>query len=150
MALDDYTQGEKAAIGGAGLSAVAAFLPWMKVSFIGTITVSGIDGDGVITLVVALAVLGLVVLRDWDRMSAVGVLLGGLIIAGIGLLYISDPTTGVDTSGVSGEFVEGAISPAIGLYLTALGGLVTLAGGALGLSGGNGGGRRQQPRDGGL
>jgi len=133
-AASQYSQGEKLALGGAGLTAVAAFLPWVKVSLgsLASASQNGIDGDGTITLVLALVAIALVVLRDWEKVDKGAVLVAGLLTTAIGGMYIADPASGMDMSGAAQQYVSA--SPQIGLFLTAIGGLGMLGGGAIGLS----------------
>lgn len=94
--------------------AIAAFLPWASVF---GISASGLDGDGVITL--ALAVVGLVILavtagvvggaRTAGRVSQIVLLVFAAAIVLIGI---------VDMSGAA----------AIGIYLTLFGGIAWAAG----------------------
>jgi len=119
-----FSRGEQLAIGSAAVVVIAAFLPWISASILGTsVTVNGIDGDGVITLGMAVVAGVLVVARQWDRINRalVGVL-GGLIAA-LALYYVVDPTTGIEGGDVAAELAREAVSPGIGLYLTALGGV---------------------------
>lgn len=106
---------------------VSAFLPW--VSIFG-LSVSGINGDGVITLILAL--IGLVALAASLGIGPVNLrpaatriieLLAGLLVVLIGL---------IDLHGVS----------AIGLYLTLLAGLVWAGAAIAGLRGQDRGPRR--------
>lgn len=102
------------------LVVLAAFLPWVSIFGIGAI---GIEGDGVITLVLALA--GAVILamttglvgsrRTPGRVSQIALLALAVLAALIALL---------DMNGAA----------AIGLYLTLLGGIVWVVGAAWQLS----------------
>lgn len=113
---------------------IGAFLPWISVSLLGfSESVSGLDADGVITLVVAIVVAAAVVWK-WARATQILSVIGGLVAAGLGLLYISDPLAGVDFDSAAGEAIaQEAASPEIGLYVTALGGILLLVGGVMGL-----------------
>lgn len=86
----------------AGLVAVAAFLPW--VSVLG-FTKTGVDGDGVPTLILALVGLALIS-RRW--LGWIGQILPAGIVAAIA----------IDDLNNAGNFA------AIGLYLTLVGGPV--------------------------
>lgn len=131
--LDEMDLGTKLVLVGGAITVVAAFLPWISVDAgVVSNTVTGIDGDGVFTLVLAGAAMGVVFVRDWDRVTAAAVVGFGVLVALIGFVYIADPLTGVDTSGQGGELLEGMVSAEIGLYLTALGGLVLIGGGVTG------------------
>lgn len=128
-----YSQHEKIALGGAGLTVLGAFLPWIKLGDLGSKT--GVDGDGVFTLAFALVVAGIVVVRNWEKIDRVAVTALGVLTLGIGVLYISDPAMGTDlaSSGAFGQALAQALEPGIGLYITALGGLGMLVGGGLAL-----------------
>ena len=112
-------------LGGAAALVIGAFPAWAEFSFASeTISKSGIDGDGSITLVFGLAVGILGVVALVKRTAAVGASIAVLVL-GILALAISV----IDMADVSSnDFDIG-----IGLYLTALGSLVTLGAGILGL-----------------
>lgn len=130
--LDGYSQNEQIALGGAGLTAVGAFLPWIKLGSLGS--KSGLDGDGTFTLLFALAAVGIIVVRNWEKIDKGVVAVLGLLSLGIGVLYISDPAAGTSLGqSALGQSIAEALEPGIGLYLTAIGGLGTLVGGGLGL-----------------
>ena len=114
---------------------IGAFLPWVSVSLPPLVseTVNGIDADGVITLIVAVVV-GAAIVWKWTKVTQILSVIGGLVAAGLGLLYITDPLAGVDFDSASGEAIaQEAASPEIGLYVTAIGGVILLVGGILGL-----------------
>ena len=121
MAFGDMRQSEQVSLVGAALTVVGAPLPWVSVSFVGaSVSATGLDGDGVITLVLA-AIAGVVLLaRDWDEMDRIGVLALGGLVAVIGVF---------DLLGL-----PGAASPGIGLYVTIVGGIVLATGGWMGYS----------------
>ncbi|WP_135663839.1 hypothetical protein [Halorhabdus rudnickae] len=127
-----FSRGEQLSIGSAVVVVIAAFLPWITASILGTsVTVSGIDGDGVFTLAFAIIAAALVVARPWDRINKIAVgILGGLTAA-VALYYIVDPAMGVKGGGAGAELARQALSPGIGLYLTALGGVGLVLGAAL-------------------
>ncbi len=116
--MTEFSNGRKAALGGAGLAVVGVFLPWATVL---GISVSGIDTpDGQVTLGI-LVVVGLVaVFGNWGRWSRLAVAIGALWCIGVALLYVSDPALGTAFGQV--------VSPGIGLYVTGIGGGVVLAG----------------------
>ncbi len=119
----DFSGAELLALGGAGVTAIAAFLPWVTAGVeAGPVDVSasatGIEGLGVITLILAVVVVAAVVALDWDSRGTFVVAVAGLVVVIVGLGEILD--------------LEGAASPGIGLYLTVLGGIAALAAGAWG------------------
>lgn len=122
MDFDDLTTGEKVAGLGGILAIVGAFLTWVNA---GIVTVSGIDGDGIFTLIFGGIVLAIVLTREWERadMIVTGVL--GLLTALIaGNVYGNlDAQTG-------DEFIEAAAGG--GLHLTLLSGLLLIGAGAYG------------------
>ncbi|WP_232703307.1 hypothetical protein [Halobacterium wangiae] len=130
---NQYSQGEKVALGGAGLAAVGAFLPWIKLGQLGSM--NGLDGDGTYTLIFAVVAVGIIVVRNWERIDKGAVAVLGLLTLGIGALYITDPAAGTNLgqAGAFGEAIAEALQPGMGLYVTALGGLGMLVGGGLGL-----------------
>ncbi|WP_241430892.1 hypothetical protein [Natronolimnohabitans innermongolicus] len=98
--------------------------------FLGSsISNSGIDGDGVFTLilaVVAVVVVGRSRLGSWGRKTWIGVTLIGVFVAFLAMGYINDPWMGVDEN--PPENAEMLVDTGIGLYLTAIGGIMLLAG----------------------
>ena len=129
----DYSQNEKIAICGAGITVLGAFLPWIELG--DPASQNGIDGDGVFTLGFALLVAGIVVVRNWRKVDKGAVVVLGLLTLGIGVLYISDPSAGVDMEGTGafGQALADAMEPGLGLYVTTLGGLGMTVGGVLGI-----------------
>jgi len=122
-----YTIGQKVALGGSGLAVVGAFLPWLTVEIF-DISKTGIDGDGVFTLIFGLVVLGLVLYRGpgrWGRKSMIGVVLLGVLTALVGIAYINDPLLGVENAPDGGSEL---VSLGIGLYVTAAAGVVMAIG----------------------
>jgi hypothetical protein len=116
-----FTNGQKVVFVGAAVTVVGAFLPW--ITALGA-SKSGIEADGVFTLVFGLLAAGGAVVR-WGKWARVGVAVLGVLTAGIGLLYVVDPLAGAETSS---RLARMAVDPAIGLYVTALGGVAILAG----------------------
>ena len=118
------------ALVGGGLSAIAAFLPWAKVNVIFfTSTLSGIEGDGVITLiagafVMLLAFVQLIGQASSDKWPSVVNLLAGLGIVGVAGYELVD----YSSNGA------GIVEPGSGLYLTAVAGVVVLVGAIGGLA----------------
>lgn len=92
-------------------------------------SVTGVEGgDGWITLIAAAIVAVAVLAGSWGKLGRGVTVFFGLIIAAIGLMYIGDPATGVEGS----EIAQAVLDPAIGLYVTALGGVLAVAGGLIG------------------
>jgi len=112
-------------VGGGGLLAVVgAFGPWATA---GLFSKSGMDGDGVITLVVA-AVLLLVTLanaRTPRRGVAIGAIVSGVIIAGVGAVDIADINNKVSDN----AFTDAIVDIGWGLYLTVAAGIIAVVGG---------------------
>lgn len=123
MELEDLQTGEKVALGGAVLTLVAAFLPWVSAGFI---TVAGIDiDDGILTLLFGLAVGGIVLVRDWEDIDVIGTgILGALTV-----LIAGNILTSLNQQFGQASATVGAGS---GLYLTIVGGIVIVAGAVLG------------------
>lgn len=115
-------------VAGTAVVAVAALLPWATVNagFI-SVTKAGTDGDGIITLVLALVVGGLL-LAKWkaglSRAVVIVSLVLGAIVLAIGTYDVIDVASTVEEN----EFVEVRASVGIGLWLTVLGGIAMLAG----------------------
>ncbi len=137
MELDDLTTGEKVGLGGGVLAVVGAFLPWASVM---NQSISGLDGDGVLTLVFGVAAGGLILMRDWEQMDQVGVGVLGLLTLVIGGMSYSDIDS-LASLGGSGTGLSISISPGIGLYLTLLAGILMLAAAAMGYSNSQGSGQ---------
>jgi hypothetical protein len=124
MDTDDLTTAQKIALGGGVLTAIAALLPWVSA---GRLTVTGIDGDGTLTLIFGVAAVAVVLYRDWETVDTLGVgLLGVLTVLIAGNVYSSLSSMG----GVSSEILE--ISAGFGLHLTLLGGILLVVAGAQG------------------
>lgn len=104
----DTETSEKIVYAGGALSIVGAFLPWA--TLLG-VTVSGIDGDGIITLVLGIAAIGVAYAREWDRTTNIALASIGGLIALIALAAMSS--------------VAGA-----GIYVTILGGILVAYPGA--------------------
>ena len=108
---------EKLVVGGGGVAAVGALLPW------------GEGGVGlgtpaeIVVLFAAIVLVGLVFVADWTKTAQLLAALVGLAIAGVAV-YVLLKAFGVIGSGTT---AAGA-----GLYVTLLAGLVVLAGGVRG------------------
>ena len=88
---------------------IGAFLPWISL-----FNISGIEGDGVITLAVGIIVAPVIIWK-WTKATQIVSIVCGLLIAGVGAYYVTEPFA------------------AIGIYVTALAGVAVLIGGILGL-----------------
>lgn len=110
-------------LAGAGAVFVGAFLPWASV---GPFSVSGTDGDGVLTLILALVagVIGVFALRK----SSVGLAIGSLVAAGLSFAIAAYDIANINSVG-DNDFFEASVGG--GLYLTALGALAGIVGAAL-------------------
>ncbi|MBI5753719.1 hypothetical protein HZA40_01075 [Candidatus Peregrinibacteria bacterium] len=118
--------GRYAAILGAVLVAVGAFLPWGKVNDVIT---TGMDGDGIITLVGAILVLIALFIRKiplWVSMII------GLVIVAIGIAQTFSISQKIDE--IKSIFASSLIGPNIngridfGVYLTILGSTIIVFG----------------------
>lgn len=85
---------------------VGAFLPWAR--FMG-MTLLGIDGDGILTLILGLLIFPAAYLR-WGKRTALAAIVVGVLIALIALFSLTGIT-------------------AMGVYVTLLGGLVLVGSG---------------------
>lgn len=110
---------QKLALAGAAVAAVGSLLPWASVSSVfGTISKSGMDGDGVITLVLAVAAGALVLTR-----KAPGVVIALMALIGVvAVIDIADVSRLADDTG----FAE--VSVGFGLWLVAIGAVLGLVG----------------------
>ena len=126
-----------ALIGGA-LVAIGAFLPWAKVtSPFDSATKNGIEGDGAITLVVAIlvliacgAALAKVMPARAVRWASITAISGGAIALAIALIDGLDIRS--QTGSIGTTLIEATVG--IGVYLTGIGGLAAVAGGVMLLS----------------
>ena len=109
---------------GGGIAAIAAFLPWAKVSvFFISATQSGIDGDGVMTLLGGTLVVLFSIIQllgharndKWPYVVNLVTALGITSVAGYNL---------VDIANNGADLVE----PGSGLYLTAIAGVLVFIG----------------------
>lgn len=118
------------AVGGAGAGLVGSLLPWAQVTapFIGTVSKAGTEGDGVITLLLALAigVMGIAVLRGSPARSiGIVIAIAGALGAAICLYDLVDIQQRF--ADVDQELVKANVG--VGLILTGLGMGVAVAGG---------------------
>ena len=111
-------------LGGALVVVIGSFLAWATVSAGGiSVSASGMDGDGVITLVVGLAAAAMALFLK-DRGRNIGVAIAGGIIVLVAIIDIADVNRAL------GEFPGGGVeaSVGIGLWLVLLGGITVLVG----------------------
>jgi len=114
---------------GGGLAAIAAFLPWAKVSVLFfTATQNGIDGDGVMTLIGgALIVLFSLIQLGHARNDKWPYVVN--LVAALGITSVASYDL-VDIANNGADLVE----PGSGLYLTAIAGVLALVGSIGGLA----------------
>ncbi|NUP33917.1 MAG: hypothetical protein HOU01_19725 [Streptomycetaceae bacterium] len=128
---------------GAVLVLVGSFLPWVKLSTEGlSETVKGNDGDGIITLVAAIAAIvlfGVGVAMRKAAVSAAGAL-PGLVALVFAVLNMVDkerlPTQQAEDKGADSDTIKEVLqgldlSNSYGIYVVLIGALVTVAGGVL-------------------
>jgi Protein of unknown function (DUF2510) len=123
--------------GGAAGVVLGSLLPWAKVTapFIGTVTVSGTDGDGVLTLLGAVVAAGLAVLGFGARRSRgalIGTLVVGLLVAAVAVIDMVDVSDRIADAEGGDLPVQASIG--IGLWVTLLGALAVVGGCVLALS----------------
>lgn len=124
MEFNDVATGQKIAGAGAVGTVVGSFLPWVESPLI---TLPGTDGDGILTLLLGLVILGIIFVRNWSKIEmfatgGIGVLT--IIIAGNAFLNLG--------SQLENEVVE--ISIGIGLYITLISGVIMLIAGGYGIT----------------
>jgi hypothetical protein len=122
-------------LGGAALVVLGAFLPWVKAQAgIFSVTKNGIDGDGVLTLLLAIA-LGIVFPagRPAKTVGWIVITLSGLILA-IALYDTVDISNKADELTRSNALVDVSAKVGIGLWLTLAAGVAALVGGILALN----------------
>jgi len=122
----------------AGVAAVVigALLPWVTISavFIGTVSVAGTEGDGVLTLILGIvgAAVGFQTVflgRPMGKAIGITIAILALIIGGISgydMVNIQSTIGDISTDGIAKANIG------IGLWVTGLGALTLLAAGALG------------------
>jgi uncharacterized membrane protein len=115
------------------LVGVGSFLPWLTIMapFVGTLSRSGLDGggDGVFTLVVGVAALGIGLARFATPLRPLiqrAPILAGLLALGIAVLDLVNVNDKISSIGTS-PYVHAYVGS--GLYLLVVGALVTVAGG---------------------
>ncbi|QGN07341.1 hypothetical protein Hrd1104_08505 [Halorhabdus sp. CBA1104] len=125
--LSERLSGLRVVLAGAAVVAVAAWLPWARIESIGTVT--GIDGDGFLTLMLSTAIAGLLGTREWGRIEQAAVAVIGLLVLALVWKFVTDPATPILASGDPNAAGK-SLSPVYGLYLTVFGG-ITIVGGSL-------------------
>ena len=116
MEVEMETAGEKATVATGVATAVGALLPWVSAGFV---SFSGIDGDGVFTLLFGIAAVAVVLFREWERLEQVAVgVFGVLTVLIAGLTYANLAQQSGIITAVAG----------VGLHLTLLGGIGLIAG----------------------
>lgn len=115
------------------LTIVGAVLPWVTVTGFVEVSKAGLEGDGVITLVVGLVagLLAVLMLALKSRGFAIGVLVGALINVGISILDLSDVSSKVGTLNSPGLDLQAGAG--IGLWITLVASLLLLVGGVVGI-----------------
>ncbi|WP_436935420.1 hypothetical protein [Halovenus marina] len=119
---DSLTTGQKVAAGAGIVTAIGAVLPWVDA---GIVTVSGLDGDGVLTIIFGLVVLGLVLVREWGTVE-----MAATVVLGLMTTLIAGNVYGNLEDQAAQQILEAQAG--IGLHLTLLGGLAMLGAGVYG------------------
>lgn len=100
---------------------IGAFLPWASViSIFGSMSISGIDRDGMITFILSILAFGAIyfgVMKQKKGASSISIILLGLLIA---LTAVVD---GIGVGDISSESEYLYMQIGIGLYLTGIGGV---------------------------
>lgn len=95
----------------AALGLVGSFAPWASVeSFLGSISVSGSDADGQLTMIL-FAVVGILAFVGKSRGATIGSLVVSVLAALIAVIDIKDVS---DTAGVVGDEAEGLLTASVG------------------------------------
>jgi hypothetical protein len=118
-ALAETLSGWSVVLAGAVLVAVAAWLPWAQIESIGSVT--GIDGDGFLTLMLSISIVGILLTRDWGPIEQAAAAVFGLLMIALVWKFLTDPTTPILASGDPNAAGK-PMRPVYGLYLTVLGG----------------------------
>lgn len=119
----DLSTAEVIGLVSAIVAGIAAFLPWVTAGVeAGPVAVSasstGIEGLGLLTLVLAVVAVAIVLLMGFDGQGSMATAVVGVIVGIVALWKIVD--------------ISGAASPGVGLYLTVLGGVGLLVAGIWG------------------
>jgi hypothetical protein len=114
------------AAAGAGLLAIGSFMPWVSVNvgMFGSISVNGMDGDGVLTLFAGVAA-GVLLLLGALLGQKVLLLLGAIAGGGGGAVALYDL---ININNEISAFDDGMVSaqPGAGLFVCLTGGVVAL------------------------
>jgi opacity protein-like surface antigen len=130
------TQVQVLVFGGAGLAALGSFLPWVTAD-IGafSVTKNGTEGDGVITLILAVA-MGLVFIfgRKPKSVAWLVIVLAGLVLA-VALYDTVDVSNKADElANNSSSLFQVSASVGIGLWLALAAGVLAFVGGIVALN----------------
>jgi hypothetical protein len=120
--------GPTVTIAGAGLIAVGSLLPWASVSSpFGTVSFAGTEGDGRITLVLAVLI-GLGAAFLWRRPGPAWIWRVVVGLLAVYVIYIAwnDMSNLSDYAAEESDLVLGSVGA--GLYLVLIGGLAALGG----------------------
>ena len=126
-------------VGALGLVVFSLVLPWFEASepvFVanGSLasSVTGFEAsDGIVLAIATVGAVAVGWFRPWDAVTA-GLVGGvGVLVAGLGAVYIADPLTGAE----GGEGVEGLVEPGIGLYVVLLAGVLLIVAAVVGYRG---------------
>lgn len=102
VSLSELTRDQKIVIGGGTLTVISAFLPWASAF---GFSVSGINGDGIITLVLGIVAAAVVFFEPLDSRNMLVAGVAGILIVLVALVSITSVA-------------------AIGVYLTLVGGAI--------------------------
>jgi len=114
---------------GSILAIIGSFLPWGTSLVLGKASsISGIQGAGIFTLILAVIGLILLVLTRKSRKAGIGVLIMGLLI-----LVICAQQISMVKGAIAGREVPGVVEVNVGhgLYLTLAGGAILFIGGII-------------------
>lgn len=133
----DFSRAEVLGLVSAIVAGIATFLPWVTAGVeAGPVDVSasstGIEGLGLLTLVLAVVAVAVVLLMSWEEQASLATGIVGVIIGVVAIWKIID--------------INGAASPGIGLYLTVLGGLGLVVAGIWGYQSESEGGDHEAPQ----
>ncbi|ODU24648.1 MAG: hypothetical protein ABT15_00035 [Pseudonocardia sp. SCN 73-27] len=130
------------AVGGL-LAIVGSFLPWVTIraGAFGSLSVAGIEGDGIITLIVGVLILAVGILRLVKPSIPALVqrlpILFGLVVVAIGVYVIINLNSTMAAAGGAGGGIAADLAAALdislgfGLIMTIVGGVVAIVGGVI-------------------